>query len=74
MSRVLLITPGYYAEDIKIERSPVINYFAREWVKQGHEVIVYHVPAQFPGIMRKAVKPFAKKLEAILGSSVNCNK
>lgn len=74
MSRVLLITPGYYAEDIKIERSPVINYFAREWVKQGHEVIVYHVPAQFPGIMRKAVKPFAKKLEAILGSSVNCDK
>lgn len=74
MSRVLLITSGYYAEDIKIERSPVINYFAREWVKQGHEVIVYHVPAQFPGIMRKAVKPFAKKLEAILGSSVNCDK
>ena len=74
MSRILLITPGYYAEDIKIERSPVINYFAREWVKQGHEVIVYHVPAQFPGIMRKAVKPFAKKIEAIFVSSVNCNK
>lgn len=74
MSRVLLITPGYYANDIKIERSPVINYFAREWVKQGHEVIVYHVPAQFPWIMRTVAKPLAKQLEAILGSSVNCDK
>lgn len=74
MSRILLITPGYYADDIKIERSPVINYFAREWVKQGHEVIVYHVPAQFPWIMRTVAKPLAKKIEAILGSSVNCDK
>lgn len=74
MSRILLITPGYYADDIKIERSPVINYFAREWVKQGHEVIVYHVPAQFPGLIRFMARPFAKKLEAVLNVSVNCDK
>lgn len=73
MSKILLITPGYWAEDIKIERSPVINYFAREWVKQGHDVVVYHVPAQFPLILRRVVKPFAKRLEAILNVSVNCD-
>lgn len=74
MSKILLITPGYYAEDIKIERSPVINYFAREWVKQGHSVIVYHVPAQFPSLVRMMARPFARKLEAILSVSVNCDK
>ena len=74
MSRILLITPGYYAEDIKIERSPVINYFAREWVRQGHNVIVYHVPAQFPSLVRMMARPFARKLEAILNVSVNCEK
>lgn len=74
MSKVLLITPGYYANDIKIERSPVINYFAREWVKLGHKVIVYHVPAQFPGLVRAIARPFARKLEAKLNVSVNCDK
>ena len=74
MSKVLLITPGYYADDINIERSPVINYFAREWVKQGHGVIVCHLPAQFPGIVRFMAKPFARKLEAMLNVSVNCDR
>lgn len=40
---ILLLSTIYPAPDIKIPNNTnVVHYFAREWVKQGHEVLVIH--------------------------------
>ncbi|MCQ2062844.1 MAG: glycosyltransferase [Fibrobacter sp.] len=41
--KVLLLSTIYPAKDIKISNNTsVVHYFAMEWVKQGHEVLVVH--------------------------------
>lgn len=41
--KILLLTTIYPATDIQISNNTnVVHYFAREWVKQGHEVLVIH--------------------------------
>ena len=43
MKQVLILTTIYPAPDIKISNNTnVVHYFAREWVKQGYEVLVIH--------------------------------
>lgn len=69
--RILLITPGFFADDIHIESSPVVNYFAYEWAKDGNEVIAIHVPTQFPDVMRVVARPFIKTLESRLSVTIN---
>lgn len=40
---ILILTTIYPAPDINIANNTnVVHYFAREWVKQGHNVCVIH--------------------------------
>ena len=42
-NKILLLSTIYPAPDIKIPNNTnVVHYFAREWVKQGYEVLVIH--------------------------------
>lgn len=68
---ILLITPGFFAEDIHIEASPVVNYFAYEWVKEGYKVLAIHVPTKFPDFMRILARPFLGMLESKLSVTIN---
>ncbi len=70
MKKILLITPFYYAEDIGVDATPVVNYFTKEWVKAGHRVIVVHTPSVFPYLMRSVAKPFKKRIEARLNCTL----
>ena len=50
MSKILVLSSIYPAPDIKIANNTnVVHYFAQEWVKQGHEVMVVH---NYPVYMR----------------------
>ena len=64
MSKILLLTPIYPSPDKKQKGTPVVHYFAKEWVKQGHQVVVCHYPANFPVILRFMAKPILKILES----------
>lgn len=46
--QILVLTPIYPADDIPKGWTPVVHYFAREWVKQGFEVHVVNYVANFP--------------------------
>lgn len=64
MSTILVLSSIYPAPDIKIANNTnVVHYFAKEWVKQGHEVLVVH---NYPVYMRLFhwVAGFASKMIA----------
>lgn len=48
--KIFLLTPVYATTTESSGATPVIHYFAKEWVAQGHEVHVIHLHARFPRI------------------------
>lgn len=71
--KILLLTPGYKADDTGINASPVINFFAKDWVRLGYDVRVVHLHAKFPAPMRWIAKLNKKKLESKLSVTI-CTK
>ena len=68
MSKILVLSTIYTAPDIKISNNTnVVHYFAREWVKQGHEVYVVH---NYPIYMR-ILHWFGSFLEKTIASKFN---
>ena len=62
--KILVLSSIYPAPDIKIANNTnVVHYFAQEWVKQGHEVMVVH---NYPVYMRVFhwIAGFASKMIA----------
>lgn len=47
--KILVLTSCYPEpeDDSKVGATPVVHYFAREWVKSGHEVLVIHNANKF---------------------------
>lgn len=71
--KILLLTPGYKADDTGINASPVINFFAKDWTRQGYDVRVIHLHAKFPAIMRWAANLNKKWLESKFSVTI-CTK
>ena len=51
MKKILVITNIYPAPDLEKEDTPVVHFFAREWIKMGYNVRVIHYPTNFPKIV-----------------------
>lgn len=64
--RILVLTPIYPGDDIPKGWTPVVHYFAREWAKQGHRVLVVNYQARFP----KVLYWFARLLKGRITSKV----
>lgn len=48
---ILVLASEYpYEKDINADRTKVVGYFAREWVKQGHRVIAIVDSSTFPAV------------------------
>ena len=48
---ILVLASEYpYEKDTNSDRTKVVGYFAREWVKQGHKVIVIVNSSTFPSV------------------------
>ena len=44
---ILILTNIYPGPGMEKDNTPVVHYFTREWVNQGHNVRVIHYPANF---------------------------
>lgn len=71
---ILLITPIYPGPGIPKTDTPVVHYFAREWVKEGHKVRVFFIPAVFPAIYYKAASLIKDHLSSRAGFGVRTEK
>lgn len=68
--KIFLITPIYATTTEGSGATPVVHYFAKEWVKQGHEVQVINLRARFPRIFYWISKRFQHQLNSRLGMLV----
>ncbi|MFW5804643.1 MAG: glycosyltransferase family 4 protein [bacterium] len=62
MKNILVLTSVYPAEEFSKRTTPVVHYFAKEWVKMGYNVKVIHNYAYFP----KMFYPFIGAFKNIL--------
>lgn len=74
MKNILLLSPIYPGPNIPKESTPVVHYFAKEWVKMGHKVIVIHYVVNFPNFVYKLCKPFANQLSSFFSSTIRVEK
>lgn len=67
---ILVLTSIYPADDIPKGWTPVVHYFTREWVKQGHRVLVINYQARFPDLYYIVAGLFQKKITSKVGYTV----
>ena len=72
--RLYIITPIYATTTSMQGATPIVHYFAREWVKMGHEVTVFQFVALYPGPMYWIGKHFQHQLNTHLGMLVPVEK
>ncbi|MGU8300927.1 glycosyltransferase [Clostridium perfringens] len=64
--KILILTSIYPEPDDKEGSgvTPVVHYFAKEWVKLGNEVIVIHNSNRYPNIIYKLNNNFIEKINS----------
>lgn len=72
--KIFLLTPIYATTTEGSGATPVVHYFAKEWVKQGHEVYVYNLQAKYPSIYYWVARKFQHQLNTRLGMLVPTEK
>ncbi len=72
--KIFLLTPIYATTTTMQGATPVVHYFAREWVKMGHDVTVFQFVAKYPGPMYWVGKHFQHQLNTRLGMLVPVEK
>lgn len=70
MKKVLLITPIYPCKSNVKGTTPVVHYFAKEWVNMGCEVTVVHIDFMYPKFVYWIGKRFGGFLISKIGSPV----
>ena len=71
--KIFLLTSVYPAKNAPVGTTPVVHYFAKEWVLNGHDVHVFHMESAFPKIYYLLGKVFKKILDSKLGHLVPQN-
>lgn len=74
IKNILLVTQEYPAEDNEKEFTPVVHFFAREWVKQGYRVIVLNMPSNFPSVLYAVARMARRRLESRAGTNFRTYK
>ncbi len=67
---IIVITPNYPSKNTPVGTTPVVHYFAREWVKMGHEVVVFHLETKYPFFIYWVTRLFEKKINSIRSTVV----
>lgn len=68
--KIHIITPIYATTTVGDGATPLVHYFAREWVRMGHEVTVFNFMARFPRPYYWVGKLFQHQLNSRLGMLV----
>lgn len=74
MKNILLISPIYPGPGVASNATPVVHYFAKEWVKLGYNVRVIHCPSNFPTPILWGAKLFHATLESMFNVSIRTHK
>lgn len=69
-NNILLLTAVYPADDLPKEYTPVVHYFAKEWVKLGYNVRVVNFEVDFPGLIMKVASWFSGILASYFGTVI----
>ena len=68
--KIIILTPIFATTTTKEGITPVVHYITREWVKLGHDVTIFHLPAQYPRFYYWLSLPFQHKLTSSFGFSI----
>ena len=68
--KIYVVTPIYATTTEGDGATPLVHYFAREWVKMGCDVTVFNIVARFPRPYYWVGKAFQHKLNSKLGMLV----
>lgn len=71
---ILILTSIYPGNGIEDTFTPVVHYFAREWVRFGHNVRVVHSITYFPSIFYKVPRSLKKVLMEKVGFTIPSNR
>ena len=74
IKNILLITQEYPADDLEKEFTPVVHFFAKEWVAQGYNVVTLNLPTNFPAPFYWGSKLVRRRLESRLGINIRTYK
>lgn len=72
--KIFLLTPVYATTTGKDAATPVVHYFAKEWVKQGHDVTVFHIDSVFPSFFYSVSRRFNQALSSMLNIALPSEK
>lgn len=67
---ILLLTPIYPGPGIIKEYTPIVHYFAKEWVEMGYNVIVINNMAYYSRLFYIVSSVFSKFLANIIGTII----
>lgn len=70
---VLILSSAYPSDDLN-NQTPVVHYFAKEWVKIGYNVKVIHNLVVFPGIYYKIASFMSEWISSKVGFKINLKK
>ena len=73
MQNILLLSPSYPGPGLPSNSTPVVHYFAKEWVKLGYNVHVVTCPSNFPLPVLWLTRLFHSQLESWLNLSIRVN-
>jgi len=65
--KIIVVTPIYPADFNPKGTTHLLHYFTREWVKLGHDVVVYDISARYPKLFYLISKIFHSFLTSKLG-------
>lgn len=68
--KIILLSSVYPAEGAAKGTTPVVHYFAKDWVAMGHQVHVFHTKVVLPQFYYWVGRLFGKKLYSRLGYAV----
>jgi glycosyltransferase involved in cell wall biosynthesis len=68
--KINILSSVYPSDNAPKGTTPVVHYFAKEWVVNGHQVHVFHTESAFPKVYYIIGKLFKKALDTRLGHLV----
>ncbi len=68
IKKILLLSNVYPAPDLPKGYTPVVHYFAREWIKIGYQVKVINYDINFPSFYYK----LSRSINSVISSHLGC--
>ena len=63
--KINILSSVYPSDNAPKGTTPVVHYFAKEWVVNGHQVHVFHTESAFPKVYYIIGKLFKKALDTL---------